>query len=79
MASYVYFEMKRRETGEVVYKNSRITDKPVTEENVGHPASCGRTRWKTGNEHNNVLKTGDTISGTISDTGRNMRLKSFLY
>jgi hypothetical protein len=28
----------------------------VTEENVGHLASCGRTRWKIENEHNNVLK-----------------------
>jgi hypothetical protein len=44
MVNYVYFEMKRRETGEVVYRNSWITDKPVTEENVGHLASCGRTR-----------------------------------
>jgi hypothetical protein len=26
MVSYVYFEMKRRETGEAVYRNSRITD-----------------------------------------------------
>jgi hypothetical protein len=56
MVNYIYFEMKRRETGEVVYRNSWITDKPVTEENVGHPASCGRTRWKIENEHNNVLK-----------------------
>jgi hypothetical protein len=48
--------MKRRETGEVVYRNSRVTDKPVTEENIGHMASCGRTRWKIENEHNNVLK-----------------------
>jgi hypothetical protein len=55
MVSYVYFEMRRRETGEAVYRNSRIMDKPVTEENVERPASCGRTRWKTGNGHNNVL------------------------
>jgi hypothetical protein len=56
MASYIYFEMKRRETGEAAYKNGWITDKPVTEENVERPASCGWTRWKIENEHNNVLK-----------------------
>jgi hypothetical protein len=56
MVNYGCFEMKRRETGEAVYRNSWITDKPVTEENVERPASCGRARWKTENEHNNVLK-----------------------
>jgi hypothetical protein len=56
MVNYVCFEMKRGETGEVVYRNSRVTDKLVREENVEHLASCGRTRWKTGNGHNNVLK-----------------------
>jgi hypothetical protein len=44
MASYICFEMKRRETGETVYRNSWITDKPVTEEKVGRLASCGRPR-----------------------------------
>jgi hypothetical protein len=56
MVNYVHLEMKRRETGEVVYRNGWITDKPVTEENVEHLASHGRTRWKAGNGHNNVLK-----------------------
>jgi hypothetical protein len=32
-------------------------NKPVTEENVERLSSCGRPRWKTGNDHNNVLKS----------------------
>jgi hypothetical protein len=56
MVNYGCFEMKRREPGEMVYKNGWITNKPVTEENVERPASYGRTRWKIENEHNNVLK-----------------------
>ncbi|MDR0410155.1 MAG: hypothetical protein LBH18_07170, partial [Spirochaetaceae bacterium] len=31
MVNYVYFEMKRRETGEAVYRNGWITDNLVTE------------------------------------------------
>jgi hypothetical protein len=56
MVNYIFFEMKRRETGEVVYKNSWITDKEVREGNVEQLVSCGRARWKIENEHNNVLK-----------------------
>jgi hypothetical protein len=46
MVNYVYFEVKRGETGGLVYLNIWITDKPVTEENVERMASCRRTRWK---------------------------------
>jgi hypothetical protein len=74
MVNYIYFEMKRRETVEVVYRNSWITDKPVTEENVERMASCGQTRWKIENGHNNVLKN----RGYNPGTERSTRLKSFL-
>jgi hypothetical protein len=40
MANYICFEMKRRETGEVVYRNNWITDKPVTEENIERLVPC---------------------------------------
>jgi hypothetical protein len=33
-----------------------ITGKPADGHNVGMLAECGRVRWQTGNEHNNVLK-----------------------
>jgi hypothetical protein len=32
--------------GEVTYRNSFITDLPVTRENVTELAACGRARWK---------------------------------
>jgi hypothetical protein len=56
MVNYICFEMKRRETGEAVYKNSWIRDKEVREENIEQLASCGRARRKIENGHNNVLK-----------------------
>jgi hypothetical protein len=43
--------------GEVTYRNSFVTDLPVTRENVAELAACGRARWKIENESFNVLKT----------------------
>jgi hypothetical protein len=40
----------------MVYKNSWITDKPVSKEHVRLLVSCARAWWKIENEHNNVLK-----------------------
>jgi hypothetical protein len=37
-------------------KNSWITDKVITKENVPLLTECGRARWKIENENNNVLK-----------------------
>ena len=54
--NYVYLEIENEEKKKITYKNSWITDKAVTEENVVLIASCGRARWKIENEHNNVLK-----------------------
>jgi len=54
--NYIYLEIKNEKTGKITYKNSWITDKEVTEDNVMHLVSCGRARWKIENEHNNVLK-----------------------
>ena len=54
--TYVYLEIENEEKGKITYKNSWITNKAVTEENVVLIASCGRARWKIENEHNNVLK-----------------------
>jgi hypothetical protein len=48
--------MKNCKTGKVSYKNSWVTNKPINAENAAHLATCGRTRWKIENEHNNVLK-----------------------
>jgi hypothetical protein len=43
--------------GKVTYRNSFITDLPVTRENVAEFAACDRARWKIENETFNVLKT----------------------
>jgi len=43
--------------GEVLYRNSFITDWKISVENVEGLVAAGRARWKIENEHNNVLKT----------------------
>jgi hypothetical protein len=48
--------ISNEETHSVIYANSWVTDKAITEENVEVLASCARTRWKIENEHNNALK-----------------------
>src|SRR6185436_18686277 len=40
------------------YRNSFITDLPVTRETVAELAACARARWKIENESFNVLKNG---------------------
>src|SRR3954470_9683722 len=42
--------------GEVTYRNSSITDLPVTRATVAELAACGRARWKIEHESFNVLK-----------------------
>jgi hypothetical protein len=54
--NYLYFEIYNREKGKITYRNSWITDKTITKENVALLAECGRARWKIENENNNVLK-----------------------
>lgn len=44
-------------TGKVTYRNSFVTNLPVTKDNVVELAACGRSRWKIENENFNTLKT----------------------
>jgi len=44
--------------GKITYRNSFITDLPVSRDNVAELAACGRARWKIENETFNTLKTG---------------------
>lgn len=44
-------------TGKVTYRNSFITNLPITKQNVEELAECGRARWKIENETFNVVKT----------------------
>ena len=43
--------------GQVIYRNSFITDFPITDQNVAALVAAGRARWKIENENNNTLKT----------------------
>jgi hypothetical protein len=56
LASYLRLEICNEETGEVTYRNSRITGHVITRERAGVAAEGGRARWKIENGHNNVLK-----------------------
>ena len=47
----------RNADGEVSYRNSFITDLPVSRDNVAALAAAGRARWKIDNESFNTLKT----------------------
>src|SRR3954469_17131267 len=44
--------------GKRTYRNSFVTDLPVTASTVAELAACGRARWKIENETFNVLKCG---------------------
>jgi hypothetical protein len=42
--------------GKVTYRNSFVTDLPITKQSAAEIAACGRARWKIENETFNVLK-----------------------
>ena len=44
-------------SGKITYRNSFVTDLPVSRDNVAELAACGRARWKIENESFNTLKT----------------------
>jgi hypothetical protein len=54
--NYLSLEITNVEKGKVTYKNSWITNKSITGDNVQLLVSCAKARWKIENEHNNVLK-----------------------
>ena len=54
-----WFEIEiRNPAGDVTYRNSYITDLPVSRATVVDLVASGRSRWKVENETFNVLKTG---------------------
>jgi hypothetical protein len=56
MVNYLSYEIWNVEKNKTTYKNTWITNKTITKDNVSEIAKCGRARWKIENEHNNVLK-----------------------
>lgn len=49
--------LTRQSDGKVLYRNSWVTNHPLTPARVIEVAAAGRCRWKTENENHNVLKT----------------------
>lgn len=45
-----------QETGGVLYRNEWVTNLSLDENNIADVVACGRARWKSENENNNVLK-----------------------
>ncbi|MBU0600476.1 ISNCY family transposase [bacterium] len=46
-----------KENGEIMYKNSFITNHNIRDKNIEALTLWGRARWKVENENNNILKT----------------------
>ncbi len=44
------------ETGEILYRNEWVTSLHLDQTNTPEVVACGRARWKSENENNNVLK-----------------------
>jgi hypothetical protein len=56
LVNYFTLSIWNEELKKQTFFNSWITNKPISSDTVAHLASCGRSRWKIENEHNNVLK-----------------------
>ena len=60
-------------SGETTYRNSFVTDLPVSADTVAELAACGRARWKIENETFNVLKTkGDNLEHSFGHGKQNL-------
>lgn len=57
LVNWCELTITREEDGKQLYKNTFVTNHPVTRETVVSIVSAGRARWKIENENNNTLKT----------------------
>jgi hypothetical protein len=57
LVNYMRMEIWNEEKEEITYRNSWITNKPVSRANIRLMVSCARARWKIENENNNALKS----------------------
>ena len=57
LVNWSELSIHRQDTGELLYRNSFATDLELSQDNVPDIIRFGRSRWKTENENNNVLKT----------------------
>jgi hypothetical protein len=56
LVNWCDLRITHEDTGELLYRNEWVTTLPLKEENTPEVVACGRTRWKSENENNNVLK-----------------------
>jgi len=49
-------QITHEETGELLYRNEWVTSLLLEVKNIPEVVACGRARWKSENENNNVLK-----------------------
>ena len=56
LVNWCDLHISHEESGEILYRNEWITSLPLKEENTPEVVACGRARWKSENENNNVLK-----------------------
>lgn len=57
MVNWVEITITHAQTGEQLYHNAFVTNHELTRQTVEPIVRAGRTRWKSENENNNVLKT----------------------
>jgi len=56
LVNWCDLHITHEETGDIIYRNEWITSLTLKEENTAEVVACGRARWKSENENNNVLK-----------------------
>lgn len=56
LVNWCDLHITHEDTGEILYRNEWITSLVLKEENTPEVVACGRARWKSENENNNVLK-----------------------
>jgi hypothetical protein len=57
MVNWVELTIIHAQTGEQLYHNAFVTNHELTRQTVVPIVRAGRTRWKSENENNNILKT----------------------
>lgn len=56
LVNWCALTITHEETGTTLFVNEWVTNLPLHEATVAEIAACGRARWKSENENNNVLK-----------------------
>jgi len=77
MVNYVEYRMENG--GETTYRNSWVSDLPISENNVKEVVKIGRRRWKIENETFNTLKNqGYHVEHSFGHGQKQLSFKFFL-